>query len=297
MLFFSIEVDKSNKHVCECGSTNIIEDSQRGDLICRSCGLVIDEHIIDPSGGKRFFNQEERNQRARTGSPLTNMLPDMGLTTTIDNFYHLPAKQRKKFYRLKKWQNRQTWHQKNLSIAMNEIRRLVSQLKLPSNVKEAVATLYRKVYNRDMIKGRSIESMAAGALYIVCRERNIPISIRRISELSKKSERSIRKAFVAILKEFNIKLQTVKPEHLLTRIGGELKISNDEQKEALSLLKKSEKSKIFMGKDPKGVAAAAIYLALLKKGNRISQRKVSEAAKVTEVTLRNRLKNFKNILN
>jgi len=45
------------------------------------------------------------------------------------------------------------------------------------------------------------------------------------------------------------------------------------------------------------LAAAALYLSCITNGENISQRKISKASNVTEVTIRNRVKNLKLELN
>jgi len=47
---------------------------------------------------------------------------------------------------------------------------------------------------------------------------------------------------------------------------------------------------ITTGKDPTGLAAAALYIAGMGEGERRTQREIAEAATVTEVTVRNRYK-------
>jgi len=289
-------IDEAQVEACECGSTDIIKDYNRAEIICRNCGLVISDHLIDYRKDRRSFSSEERNQREHTGSPLTNLLPDMGLSTKIDNnLSNLSAKEKQKFARLSKWQNRQTWHQKNLSIAMNEIRRICSQLHLPEYINEITATLYRKIYKQDLLKGRSIKSIVAAAIYITCRQYKVPISLKSITSLSMESDKTIRKAYRTILQELNIKVNGVEASTLVTRIGGELKISNKIEQDAVELIGKAKANKILVGKDPKGIAAAAIYLSCLRNGERRSQTAVAKAATITEVTLRNRYKELINL--
>ena len=282
--------------VCECGSTDFIRDYTRAEIICFNCGLVISHHLIDYGKERRSFSSEERNSRERTGSPLTNLLPDMGLSTKMDNINHLSAKNKQKFNRLKKWQNRQSWPLKNLSIAMNEIRRISSQLGLPEHVSEAAATLYRKIFKKDLLKGRSIKSMVAAAIYIVCRAKNVPIALKTITTLSLESEKTIRKAYRTILQELNIKVNGLNASNLISRIGGELRITNKEEQVAKNILKNAKTKTALIGKDPKGIAAAAIYISCLKNGKKRTQASISKAANVTEVTLRNRYKELLNIL-
>ena len=55
----------------ECGGQQFEEDSSKGELICISCGTVIDENRIDESAEYRAFNAEEKEKKARAGQPLT----------------------------------------------------------------------------------------------------------------------------------------------------------------------------------------------------------------------------------
>jgi transcription initiation factor TFIIB len=53
------------------------------------------------------------------------------------------------------------------------------------------------------------------------------------------------------------------------------------------------KRELSAGKDPMGLAASVLYLASLKNGESITQMNIADAADVTEVTLRNRIKDLR----
>ena len=44
----------------ECKSTRIVQDYERGELVCRDCGLVIDDSYIDHGPEWRAFDPEQR---------------------------------------------------------------------------------------------------------------------------------------------------------------------------------------------------------------------------------------------
>ncbi|TFF67934.1 transcription initiation factor IIB, partial [Candidatus Thorarchaeota archaeon] len=54
---------------------------------------------------------------------------------------------------------------------------------------------------------------------------------------------------------------------------------------------------ITVGKDPGGIAAAALYIAGILEDDRRTQREIAEASNVTEVTVRNRYKDLVRSLN
>ena len=62
-------------------------------------------------------------------------------------------------------------------------------------------------------------------------------------------------------------------------------------------MKHAVESRTSAGKDPMGLAAAALYVACVMENESITQKDLAEAASVTEVTIRNRYKGLKTTLN
>ncbi|MFB6087297.1 MAG: TFIIB-type zinc ribbon-containing protein, partial [Haloarculaceae archaeon] len=58
----------------ECESESLIQSSDRGELICEDCGLVVEEGNIDPGPEWRAFNHEERQEKSRVGAPTTQTM-------------------------------------------------------------------------------------------------------------------------------------------------------------------------------------------------------------------------------
>ena len=68
------------------------------------------------------------------------------------------------------------------------------------------------------------------------------------------------------------------------------------QQEAIRVLKDARKKGLVSGKDPMGLAAAALYVACVVSGEKKTQKEIAEIANVTEVTVRNRYKGLKESL-
>ncbi|MEM3487630.1 MAG: hypothetical protein QW191_05120, partial [Conexivisphaerales archaeon] len=68
-------------------------------------------------------------------------------------------------------------------------------------------------------------------------------------------------------------------------------------RKALDIIRRAMQSGISAGKDPMGLAAAALYVACVLEGENKTQKDIAEAAGVTEVTIRNRYKGLKSALN
>ncbi|MHA1301642.1 MAG: transcription initiation factor IIB [Candidatus Helarchaeota archaeon] len=281
----------------ECGCEEIIKDYIQAELICSNCGLVISEHMIEFKT-RRAFSPEERKEREHTGSPLSNILPDYGLSTCIDknNPGGASSKEIQKFNRIRKWNTRMDWHHRNLSIATNEIRRICSHLELPGRVTNRSATLYRKVYKLNLLKGRSIKSMVCACVYIACREHRIPRTLTEICGLSSENKKTIRRCYKIVLQNLKLKVPNLKARELVAKMSSNLKLTKDIENRAIEIINTAKECRNLTGKDPKGIAAAAIYLSCLELNNRRSQNEVAKEAEITEVTLRNRYKELLKII-
>ena len=286
----------STKEVCpECGSTHLVEDDSRGEVTCASCGLILEENVIDLTQEWRAFDQEQRSKRARTGAPLTPVKHDKGMTTEIGKgvgeLFKVSPKKRAQYYRLRKWQKRLVESKdRNLSFALSELQRLVSFLGLAKNVHEEVARLYEIAVDKGLVRGRSMESVVAALLYAVCREFKTPRTLDEITDVSGVDKREIGRTYRYICRELNIRILPSQPEDYIPRFASMLGLGDKIQAKAIEVLNEAKKHDITSGKGPTGVAAAALYIAAVLNDEKRTQREVADVVGVTEVTIRNRYK-------
>ena len=83
------------------------------------------------------------------------------------------------------------------------------------------------------------------------------------------------------------------PITYISKIGERIGITGQTQGLAIRILREAKKRRIASGKDPMGLAAAALYIACLQVNEKKTQKDIAEAAGVTEVTIRNRYKALK----
>ena len=82
----------------------------------------------------------------------------------------------------------------------------------------------------------------------------------------------------------------------VARIASRIGIAEKTKRYATKVLKQAQENEVSAGKDPMGLAAAALYLSCVRNGEDKTQRDIAEAANVTEVTIRNRYKGLKESL-
>ncbi len=290
----------------DCGSTKIVRDQDRGEMICQSCGLVINDDMVDFGKEWRSFNSNQFDEVARSGSPMKYVKLNKGLVTMIDRRgtdlrgNKLSTKSRAQMYRLIKWHKRASISssmQRNLSIALTELRRVASYLNIPESLIEAAALLYRKTVKKGLIRGRLIEAVVAAVLYTVCRTYNVPRTLNEMAEASGLTKKEIGRTYRFLVRELKLEVPLTNPIYYIPRFASELNLSGEVQEEGRKILEKAIGNGLILGRGPTGVAAAAVYIASLLKGERRTQKEVANVAGVTEVTIRNRYRELKKRLN
>ncbi len=297
----------SDKRVCpECKSTKFIKDKEKAELVCKECGHVMEDEMVDLSKEWRTFDSEEFGDKARTGSPLQYSKLNQGVSTMIERGGRdargnkLSTETREQMYRLIRWHKRAAVSnsvQRNLSIALTELRRIASYLNIPDNLVEKAAVLYRKTVEKELIRGRLIEAVVAAVLYAVCREANIPRTLNEMAEASGLTKKEIGRNYRYLIRELGLDVPLTNPIHYIARFTSELNLSGVVQEEARVILQTAIDKGLISGRGPTGVAAAAVYIAALIKGEKRTQKQVANVAGVTEVTIRNRYRELKDKLN
>jgi len=280
----------------ECGKA-IFFDENRGLLVCEECGLVHSEKHIDRGPEWRAFDADQKKKRTRTGAPMTYMIHDKGLSTMIDwknrDIFgkEIPAKLRGQIYRLRKWQSRirvSDATERNLTFALSELDRMASNLDLQKNLRECAAKIYRDAVEAHLIRGRSIEGVAAASLYAACRMYKVPRTLNEIADVARVDKKEISRSFRFISKELDLNLNPTKPLDFLTRFISELDLTTKCHKIAKTIIRMAEDRGLTSGRGPTGVCAAAIYASCILSNERRTQRSIARVSCVTEVTVRNR---------
>jgi len=286
----------------ECGSANLVHDYDTGETVCGDCGLVLHDQMMDKGPEWRAFSQEEKESRSRVGIPTSYSVHDKGLSTAIgrvdrDAFGRkLPLQTRLQMWRLRKWQIRSRVHSsvdRNLAQAMAELDRLSDKSYIPPSVKEKAAVIYRKALDKGLVRGRSIAAIAAASLYAACRDTNTPRTLREIAEASLVDKKDVARCYRLLLRELGVQMPIADPLTYISKIAERTGISGRTQGMAIQILSDAKRRRAAAGKDPMGLAAAALYLACLQNNEKKTQKDIAEAAGVTEVTVRNRYKSLK----
>ncbi len=261
-------------------------------------------NIIDHGPEWRAFTTTERNDRSRTGLGYSYTLFDKGLSTVFRpdkdaNGNRLNNETRIKMTRLRRFDNRSKFNeteQRNLSSALAELDRISTQLHIPQNVKERAAYIYRKALKADLLRGRSIDGFVAASLYAACRHLKVPRPLKEIARVSTRNHAEVARTYRLLIKELKLKMPVDDPMKFIPGIASKLHLNPETELYAIELLREAKKHMGLTGKDPRGLAAAALYKASIETHNKRIQKDIAEAAGTTEVTLRNRLRGIEDLI-
>ncbi len=287
-----VEIGNLSTFCPECDG-NTIENVERGETVCEICGLVLSERGLDIShSGVRAYSKQEKDKKERTGSPISILMPDIGLSTIIERTKIKNPDLR----RAAKWNTHMSWEKRNMLIAITELKRIGTNLNFPERVKKAAIRLYKEVFKKKLLRGRSINGMVAACAYFVSKEEKIPITFQEILDEASINENIVKKCYKILVRELKLKSPNTDPISLIPRYRAELGLNIDVEKQTIKLLEGFISKNSISGKDPKGICAGALYLISKLKNQRVSQKDISKVIGVTEVTLRSRYKEFLNNL-
>ena len=289
-----------------CKTDNaIITDPKSGEIICSRCGMVVSDNLLESRQEWHTFDIDKSVGRARTGLPSSLARHDMGLSTVIGK-ENVDATKNKiepvmlsTLHRLRTWDFRTQVHSstdRTLRLAFDELDSLRDKLGLSDAIVEKTAYIYRKAQQKGMTRGRSIHAVLAAAIYISCRQMEVPRTLDEIATIGDIKRKSIAKCHRELILELQLQLPTIDTTKCIARVANKANISEKTKHQAMNLMNDVVKTGISAGKDPMGLAATVLYASCIKTGEQKTQVDLANAAQITEVTIRNRFKDLKNRL-
>lgn len=283
----------------ECGSTQFEEDARHGETVCSRCGLVLAEGAIDQGPDWRAFNPTQRKERARAGPGRTIMRHDHGLGSQIGyggdaKGKSVDGKTRAQIGRMRRYHRQATYRpgaDRNVVRALSEIERITGSLNLPETVAETAATMYRRAQSEGFLHGRSIEATAAACVYASARFQRLPRPLDEVADSAQADKEDLARTYRRLSEKLELAVPLTYPSDLLPAFASKLDLPARVQERARQLVDATEEERI-VGKNPSSIAAAALYRAGKQLDLAVTQSDVAEAAGVTEVTVRARLKDL-----
>jgi transcription initiation factor TFIIB len=287
-----------------CGKKGtFVRDEESGEMVCSNCGFVLRER--EEETGPSFSSSEGGSPQIASGPPTSIAQPDMGLETVMGREGKdasggaVSSRMKSTVERMRVWDRRSQPDQsayRSMSRAFDEIKTIAAKLSVGEGAIERAAYIYRKALEKRLTRGRSLSQLAAAALYAACRDMQIPRSLKDVATAGNMSKKDLSRSYRMLVNELDIRMPVEDPVRSVPKIGSAIGVSPQTMRRAQEILRKAEAEGVSAGKDPMGLAGAALYIASHLEGEAKSQPTVAKAAEVTEVTVRNRYKALKSSL-
>ena len=262
-----------------CETYPTITDSERGEIFCGGCGLVLVQNMTDTSHESSGYTQEDFMKLSRTGPATSLTMHDKGLSTVIGTNNDstgkaLSGKTKYEFNRLRTWDQRSKSRKTaTLSKAFTLMNGMKTKLGIPDNVVETAAYIYRKAVNAKLTRGRTTVSLVSASLYAACRENNIPRTLDDIAVAGNVERRILSRDLRTIIKKIGLNLNQYDTTSFISKISNNMNLKEKTKRDAFEILKRCEKELITAGKHPVAQAAASLYVLCVMNGEKISQKK------------------------
>ncbi|MFX0090287.1 MAG: hypothetical protein ACFFBD_00890 [Candidatus Hodarchaeota archaeon] len=289
-----------SQEVCSvCGYDILVHEPTH--TVCARCGVVQDSKISYEQ--KRAFTKEEEAtlQHGKfeyiPGSEKGVGLPRGHLKRDSKGNY-LSADQREMFRRLtrREAQSTETTERKT-KMAVQRVESIREHLSIPFSVVQLAMKIHNKALQEEIGNGRSPEAMIAAALIIALKKLGQNISEQDILEYINASLKEVRYCMRIIRFKLGIKYIPTDLRKLCFDTAQCLNLTIFTASRAMKILQKAEEAGITMGKNPRSLVGAAVYMAAVQTGERRTQAQVAKAAKTTSVTIRSRTKKLSTKLN
>lgn len=193
----------------DCGGTRFVEDHAQGDIVCMGCGLVVQSHIIDERSEWRTFSDKDKEtvDPNRVGGPSDPLLNGGNLSTVIGKTMGDPGGMSHALNRL---HTRSNDPDRNLITAFRNIAGMCDQLALVSGIKDRACSLFKEAMETGKMKGKGMQAVSAGCLYLACRQEGNPRTFKEITAVlpANVQKRDIGRCFKDIVQAFKDKAET-----------------------------------------------------------------------------------------
>ncbi len=255
----------------ECENDNILSEGD-GILSCENCSLIFDS-------GPQWMKYKPSND-----------INQVNHTKSVANTTNT----------VMEWQKSVRTNisiGKNILLASDEVNRISELLKLNDKIIESSLEIFSSSSKKGIVRGRSTHKVAAASVFTACRLANLPITLDEIASKCSLNRNELSKLHRLIKRKLKLKINISSSITFLSKFIQILALPKNVENEAREIINLVEESKYRQGISPIALLGASIYLACKKTKIKRSQLEIAKTLGTSEVTLRNRAKEIKVLLN
>jgi len=105
--------------------------------------------------------------------------------------------------------------ERNLAHGLGEVRRIASVLELSGSVRDQACQLFRSAQTEDLLRGRSIEAIAAASIYGACRCNGHSRLLDDVVDAARVEQSRVANAYKTLNTELGLPTQPVRPSEFI----------------------------------------------------------------------------------
>jgi transcription initiation factor TFIIB len=187
-------------------------------------------------------------------------------------------------------------HQDKNWMVKDDINALCIRMGLTDEISYRIKNIYAKAKEMGLIQGRDPHSIVVAATYIACKESGIIQTLNDFASVLQVGRKQLARNYRLLISKLAIQIPNDDPCIFLYLLANRCKIRDETKRQAKILMNYSLKRDFPAGKNPMSVAASVLSIACFTTSEHRSQRSIAKTAGITDVTLRNRIKDLKALL-
>ncbi len=292
----SLENSEDNlQSICSCCESDNLVNSNDGLLTCQDCGNIID-HIIDQNAEWRYYgcDDSKSSDPTRCGMPTNDLLPQSSLGSFISGSNKgMESYDMKKIRKIHTW-NSMPYKERSLYCVFDTLQIRAINNGIPVCIVEDAKIMYKVLSETRISRGSNRKGLIASCIYYACKKDNATRSAKEVADIFKLNITDMTrgcKKFYEIWNmvnkntESNINISASQPDDFIQRFCSKLYVSTEVLNLCQYISNKAEEYCLVSENTPPSIAAGSIYLACQILNVHISKKDISDACKISEVTI------------
>ncbi|ABW98074.1 tfIIB-brf (nucleomorph) [Hemiselmis andersenii] len=249
----------------KCGGGEINFNFTEGKIICKFCGLLLEENISNP---EITFEGKDKKNFSLNGQFVRN-----------SNINSLSYKNK--------------FNDLVLSSAKRRINQISHSLKLKGSFQDEAFKFFILATQRGFINGQKLQNLCVSSLYTVCRQKKTHHLLIDFSDITQIQTNKIGSVFLKFIRDLKINIPVIDPSLYIQRFVSRLQLGNKTKlvsMSALRLIARMKREWVSTGRRPSGLCGAAILLATKMHGLKKTQKEISSIVRIGDFAIRSRLR-------
>jgi len=263
-----------------CRATKgFVEDTKSGDIVCRNCGLVLEEKVMDLGADWRNFDSDKDKSHAGVVSTIFDSLATQIAVEAGGKNSRLNAAQKSIAMESS---------ERAISEVVSKINEMGTRLGFTEDILKRARQAYKTFHESKQrtIRGSKGDPIVCALLYLACKEEGVPRTFREIAKETGVNEKEIRNMYTKLTKQLpkSGKITTaVAPADLILRFCSKLQLAQSVISDAQDIARQATPH--LEGKNPNSIAAAAILMATKTSDLSRMAKEIAKAASITPATV------------